>query len=409
MQNALDRGGGSRRSASFVRSLASTMFTPRSRASLVDASIREATRASVEILKGGALRVRTVEKYRFPVAGWPPYPPSGLLSTSATLPPRERRRGAGPRLPAHPHPRLRVEAGRLRALLRTLADVGATAPMPAAGTNPRALARRVASLVALLATIGACGVRYNAPAVSEEDVLTAAGAAQVGGVETAAPRPARSRSAQDDAALLAEVARRLAAAAQPVCEAHLGRPCAFEVVLAASDAPRAWAAGRGRITVTAGMLRLLGGDADQVAALVGHEGHHLAGHILRQFARGTAAGIAASALLGAVVPFGGLAGWALGQGAAELGAGAARLAFSKAEEREADYLAAYLVARAGYDLDRAGWLWTRLSGDEGHAPVAVVAGPFDTHPAAAERLAAWRRAVAEVRTSTDLMPRRARP
>jgi hypothetical protein len=29
-----------------------------------------------------------------------------------------------------------------------------------------------------------------------------------------------------------------------------------------------------------------------------------------------------------------------------------------------------------------------------------------THPAEAERLAAWRRAVEEIRASTDLMPRR---
>jgi Zn-dependent protease with chaperone function len=271
------------------------------------------------------------------------------------------------------------------------------------------LARPLAILVTLAAAIGACGVRYLPPAVSEDDVLMAA-AARIGRAETPPPDSARIHSAHDDAALLAEVARRLAAAAQPVCEAHLGHPCAFEVALAASETPRAWAAGRGRITVTAGMLRLLGGDADEVAALVGHEmGHHLAGHIRRQLARGTAAGVAASALLGAVVPFGGLAGWALGQGAAELGAGAARLAFSKEEEREADYLAAYLVARAGYDLDRAGWLWARLSRGDGHAPVAVVAGPLETHPAAAERLAAWRRTVAEIRASTDLVPRRARP
>jgi predicted Zn-dependent protease len=279
------------------------------------------------------------------------------------------------------------------------------APIPAVG-NPRALARRLAIVVAPAAAVGACGVRYTPPALGEDDVLAAAAAARMGRVETASPASiGGGRSARDDAAVLAEVAGRLAAAAQPVCEAHLGRPCAFEVALAASDAPRAWAAGRGRITVTAGMLRQLD-NADEVAALVGHEmGHHLAGHIVRQFARGTAAGIAAGALLGAVVPFGGLAGWALGQGAAELGAGAARLAFSKEEEREADYLAAYLVARAGYDLDRAGWLWARLGGgDEGHT---VVAGPFDTHPAAAERLAAWRRAATEVRASADLMPRRA--
>ena len=112
-------------------------------------------------------------------------------------------------------------------------------------------------------------------------------------------------------------------------------------------------------------------------------------------------------MLGAVVPFGGLAAWALGQGAAQLGAGATRLVYSKGEEREADYLGAYLVARAGYDLDRAGNLWARLSRPDAAATRSgALAGLLATHPAEAERLAAWRRAAEEIRASPDLMPRR---
>ena len=144
-------------------------------------------------------------------------------------------------------------------------------------------------------------------------------------------------------------------------------------------------------------------NEDEVAAVVGHElGHHLAGHLGRQRARGVAAGAAASAVLGAVVPFGGLAAWALGQGAAELGAGATRLAFSKGDEREADYLDAYLVARAGYDLDRAGQVWVKLA----RRDPGETAGPLDSHPAGPDRLAAWRRAAEEIRASPDLVPRR---
>jgi predicted Zn-dependent protease len=148
------------------------------------------------------------------------------------------------------------------------------------------------------------------------------------------------------------------------------------------------------------MVRLLESD-DELAALVAHEaGHHLAGHIGRQFARGLAAGTAASALLGALVPFGGVAAWALGQGAAELGASAARLAFSKEDEREADYLAVYLVARAGYDPERAGRIWAIL----GRGRASESAGLLDSHPAEPDRLAAWRRTVEEIRASPDLVP-----
>ena len=95
-----------------------------------------------------------------------------------------------------------------------------------------------------------------------------------------------------------------------------------------------------------------------------------------------------------------------GQGVAQLGAGAARLAYSKGEEREADYLGAYLVARAGYDLERAGNLWARLSRPDAAARGSGLAGLLATHPAEAERLAAWRRAAEEIRGSPDLMPRR---
>jgi predicted Zn-dependent protease len=160
--------------------------------------------------------------------------------------------------------------------------------------------------------------------------------------------------------------------------------------------------GQGHVTVTVGMIRLLASE-DEVAAVVGHEfGHHVAGHLDRRRARGLAAGTAAGTLLGAVVPFGGIAGWALGQGAAQLGSSAAQLAFSKDEEREADYLGAYLVARAGYDLDRAGLVWVRLT----RGGPNETAGWLDSHPAGPERLAAWRHTIEEVRASSDLMPRR---
>jgi predicted Zn-dependent protease len=158
------------------------------------------------------------------------------------------------------------------------------------------------------------------------------------------------------------------------------------------------------VTITVGMLSILHTD-DEVAAVIGHEfGHHLAGHVARRRARGFAAGTAAGTLLGVLVPFGGIAGWALGQGAAELGAGAAQLVFSKDEEREADYVGAYLVARAGYDLDSAGLVWVRLT----RGGPNETATWLDSHPAGPERLAAWRRNGVEIRDSSDLIPRRSR-
>jgi predicted Zn-dependent protease len=210
------------------------------------------------------------------------------------------------------------------------------------------------------------------------------------------------RSAEQATVVLTAVSQRLAAAAQPLCAAYLSQPCGFRVSLDRSETPRAAMTGQGEVTVTLGMMSLLGSE-DEVAAVVGHEfGHHVAGHIDRRRARGLAAGTAAGTLLGAVVPLGGIAGWALGQGAAQIGSSAAQLAFSKDEEREADYLSGYLVARAGYDLDRAGLVWMRLTRDGPNE----TAGWLDSHPAGPERLAAWRSTIDEVRASSDLVPRR---
>ena len=269
-----------------------------------------------------------------------------------------------------------------------------------AGASGRAIAEP-AALLLLVAALAGCGARPAPPTVSGAEVEEARRS-----IAATPPPTAQARSPEEDTAMLAAVAQRVAAAAEPVCAAQFGRACNFVVRLDPSSTARAAAHGAGQVTLTAGMVRLVETE-DELAAVVAHEfGHHLAGHLGRQRTRSAVAGTAAATVLGAVVPFGGLAALALGQGAAQLGANAARIAYSKGEEREADYLGAYLVARAGYDLDRAGNLWARLSRPDAAARNGGVAGLLATHPAEAERLAAWRRATAEIRGSPDGMPRR---
>ncbi|WP_343893741.1 M48 family metalloprotease, partial [Craurococcus roseus] len=255
---------------------------------------------------------------------------------------------------------------------------------------------------ALALLLAACAARPTPPAIGAAEVEAARR-----GIAAAPPPAAQPRTAEEGTAMLASAAARVSAAAEPVCAAYLNRPCGFTVRFdPSSGAARAFAHGQGQVTLTAGMVRLVETE-DELAAVVAHEfGHHLAGHLNRQRTRGTVAGTVASTVIGAVVPFGGLAGLVIGQGAAQLGAGAARLAYSKGEEREADYLGAYLVARAGYDLERAGNLWARIARPEAARSGSGVAGLLATHPAEAERLAAWRRTTEEIRASPDLIPRR---
>ena len=77
-----------------------------------------------------------------------------------------------------------------------------------------------------------------------------------------------------------------------------------------------------------------------------------------------------------------------------------QLAFSKEQEREADLLAAYVLARADIDLERAGRTFEVLAKLDGYA----LSTWRNTHPMGAERIVAWRKAIAEVDASSDKLP-----
>uniref|UniRef100_UPI001F2ECF8D M48 family metallopeptidase n=1 Tax=Falsiroseomonas oryziterrae TaxID=2911368 RepID=UPI001F2ECF8D len=218
-------------------------------------------------------------------------------------------------------------------------------------------------------------------------------------IAAAGPLAREDRSEAEQVQMLSRVARRVVASADPMCRQYLDQPCRFRVGLMRSQEVNAFAAEGSTIGVTSGMLLVVDNDAE-LAAVVAHEmGHHLANHLARAGTR-TQLGSLAGALIGAY-----LGGDALAQAGAQLGGGAARLVYSQAEEREADYLAAFMVHRAGYDLAQAGRIWIRLAQAAGGAQQPSL---LRTHPTGPERLAAWQRTVAEIAGAPgDAMPRRA--
>ena len=90
------------------------------------------------------------------------------------------------------------------------------------------------------------------------------------------------------------------------------------------------------------------------------------------------------------------------QSGAQLGAAIGRISYSKEQEREADYLAALILYRAGVDLDKARGILVTMARASGRKET----GMLDTHPAGPERLAAWDKAVAEIRASNGALPKR---
>lgn len=269
-------------------------------------------------------------------------------------------------------------------------------------TRSGAIARRrwgmAAALLGAAATLGACDDPFQPP--KPDRAAIAAARQEI----AAAPAPApNARSLAADRALLQRVAGRLTQAAQPFCVERLKRACSFRIDLMEAREANAFATGSNQIVVTTGMMRLLATE-DELAAVVAHEmAHHIAQHIAEGTLR-TQAGAVAGALAGAAVSNAIGMDLGLSRLGAEAGARAGRLSYSKADEREADYLGAWIMARAGFDLDRGGALWAKLTQLSGKGTTSIL----DSHPAGPERLAAWRRAAEEIRANPEGMPKRAR-
>lgn len=268
----------------------------------------------------------------------------------------------------------------------------------------RTVLARSLAFVAIALLGGCAGADFKLPQFTSVEVERAALA-----IRTDAGGPAtNARSDSDNRALVSRVSNRLRENMGPLCQQSEIEPCWFDVTYDAEDDVNAYAEGRNRIHILRGLLRYLDSE-EEVAAVVAHEiGHHLGDHISEKQANATIGAILGGLLAGAVLATGGYdpaydrtnAGAQAMSESMKLGAAVGALSYSKSQEREADLLAAYILARAGYDLDRAGKVWTVLAqmDDTTHASL------FDTHPAGPERIVAWEKAVAEVRGSTDMLP-----
>lgn len=254
--------------------------------------------------------------------------------------------------------------------------------------------RRAVLCACFAAPLLACDDPHAPPPIDR----TALAAAQRE-IAAAPPLQPVPRSREEQQVMLRRVAPRLLAAAQPLCRQERGADCAFRIGIVEAPEANAFASGRDQVGVTTGMLRMVAND-DELAAVLAHEfAHHIANHIQESGWR-TQAGAVAGSLLGGVAS--NVIGYDLGLSrlGAEAGAYAARLSFSKAEEREADYLGAWIMARAGFDLDRAGGLWAKLTRGGGSSETRFL----DSHPAGPERLALWRATAAQIRESREALP-----
>ena len=258
-------------------------------------------------------------------------------------------------------------------------------------------------LAACLALEGCGGTAFLLPPVSQDEALLAA---REMAADSDLPQFPRSRAYYRKA--IQRIDARLTQDAAAICMRAETEDCRFVFHYVGDDEVNAFVDEDGHIYLHRGLLDYLETD-DEIAAVMAHEmGHQIAGHVAESKSSMILGALIGGLLMGGVAVAGGSTQQDADAMAAQgmgLGARIGQLSFSKEQEREADLLAAYVLARGGYDLDRAGGMFEALAKlDED-----TVASWRDTHPAGPERIVAWRKSVALVQASSDQLPAMAEP
>lgn len=246
---------------------------------------------------------------------------------------------------------------------------------------------RLAVGLALLALAGCSGSRTVLPGFDN----AALSAAQS---EIAATRAdVEDRSVEQNRQMVADAWQRLQPSVLEMCRHFNTSPCRFTVSFREDDVVNAFADGQ-RMVMFNGLVKYLGSE-DEVALVLGHEAaHNILDHVEQSqlnTAMGTLAGVVIGVAAGVLTGDSQVTEAAVGVGAG-VGGSVGRLSYSKEHEREADYVGAYLLDHANYDLAQARNLYAEL----GQLSKRSTTSMFDTHPASPDRLAAFDAARREI-------------
>ena len=244
-----------------------------------------------------------------------------------------------------------------------------------------------------------CGAVHRLPDVSDGNIAMAQAE-----VRMAAP-PQRRWVSEDEAARTLRTAIQLVRTpATNLCHEMDVGVCDWKFRLSRDRELNAGAMGYGQIVLNRGIVEYAAND-EEVCLVVAHEiGHHAANHVARGMRNqmiGALIGVAVAGLAAAATGSNPSSGAT--ESAAQLGATIGRLSYSKEQEREADYMAALILYRAGIDLDKARGLLVTMARGSGRMETTFL----NSHPAGPERVAAWDRAVVEIRASNGRLPQRA--
>jgi predicted Zn-dependent protease len=267
----------------------------------------------------------------------------------------------------------------------------------------------LASLLTLL--LGACATPVH---LSQPVSPAAVGQASQ---EIRSMPPPRSRPIGDRAAeaKVRAIFNRLEPGARQICYQMGEDNCQWDLRYSSNPELNAFAAGADTIVIQKGVLSYAQND-EEIAMVIAHEmGHHAANHIAETRMNAMSGALVGGLVMGAL----GAASTSGGNYASDerssriadsalmgagVGAMVGQLRYSKDQENEADYLAAYILEAGGYDASRARSMWAKLAraGRTEHGERHSV----NTHPDPAERLARWDVTVREVHAYGAQLPLR---
>ena len=228
------------------------------------------------------------------------------------------------------------------------------------------------------------------------------------------PTP-RAKALSDRAAevRIRTIFERLEPGARRICQQMGEDNCRWELRYSSDPALNAFAAGADTIVIQKGVLSYAESD-EEIAMVIAHEmAHHAANHIAETQMNAMSGALVGGLVLGALGAATTAGGdFASGQRSARIaqsalagagmGAVVGRLRYSKDQENEADYIAAYILESGGFDPRRARTMWAKLAraGRTEHGELHSV----NTHPDPAERLARWDMTVLEAHANGGFLP-----
>jgi predicted Zn-dependent protease len=270
--------------------------------------------------------------------------------------------------------------------------------------------RLTQTLIAGSITVGLGALSGCATPVHMSPTVAAAAKEQAGReIRTADNWVPQYLSEEDAERKVLDIYGRLLPGATKLCRELGEDECAWDIRYSSDQDVNAFAAGESTVVIKKGILRHAEND-DEIAMVIAHEmSHHAANHIAE-----SQQNAAAGALVGGLV-LGALAGAAYSgsyysqyyvndavQTGLNAGAAIGHRSFSKGQENEADYLAAYILHQGGFDLGQARRMWVKLGrlGTTEHGE----RHSMNTHPDPAERLARWDATIHEIRANGGVLP-----